>query len=162
VACRACTLFLKTADQREKAMLVNQILKLKGSAEVATIPPTAPLHEAVGQLANRRFGALVVSEGEGVVAGILSERDIVRGLGTVGPAALDQPVSELMTSRVETCTPTDSTDSLMSRMTEGRFRHMPVVEHGRMVGLLSIGDVVKARMFEIEEENRAMASMLHG
>ena len=86
----------------------------------------------------------------------------MRALGRSGSGCLTMAVGELMTAPVETCTPKDSADAILGRMTEGRFRHMPVVEDGRMIGLISIGDVVKARIAEIEQENRAMASMLSG
>ncbi|MGF1447166.1 MAG: CBS domain-containing protein [Pikeienuella sp.] len=143
-------------------MNVKQILNLKGSRTVATIPPTARVHEATRTLAGKGYGALVVSDGEGAVDGILSERDIVRGLGTEGAACLEKPVTSLMTVKVETCAPNESVLSVMERMTAGRFRHMPVVEGGKMVGILSIGDVVKARILQIEEENSQMQTMLHG
>jgi len=143
-------------------MNVIQILKLKGSSDVETIAPTTPLSEAAKILAEKRFGSLLVIEGEAEIAGILSERDIVRGLGTEGRSVLDRPVSALMTTAVESCRPADSAHSVMERMTAGRFRHMPVVDGGRIVGLLSIGDVVKARIREIEDENAAMSGMLSG
>ncbi|MEM9145581.1 MAG: CBS domain-containing protein [Pseudomonadota bacterium] len=143
-------------------MNVTQILKLKGSAEVETINPRATVREAAATLGEKSFGALVVSHGDGTVSGILSERDIVRGLGRVGASVLEKPVSSLMTADVQTCAPNESSDAVLERMTAGRFRHMPVIEHGRMVGFLSIGDVVKARLFEMQEENTAMQTMLHG
>jgi CBS domain-containing protein len=105
---------------------------------------------------------LVVSASGNDIAGIISERDIVRALGQKAGGCLSMPVSGLMTKAVETCAPSDTADSLLERMTTGRFRHLPVVEDGRMVGLLSIGDVVKARVTEIERENAAMADMLSG
>lgn len=143
-------------------MNVKQMLSLKASGAVETIAPTARVAEAAAVLGAKRFGALVVSHGDGTVSGILSERDIVRGLGEFGAQALDKPVSALMTAKVETCTLADNSDTVMNVMTTGRFRHLPVIENGRMVGLLSIGDVVKARILEIEEENIQMQTMLHG
>ncbi len=143
-------------------MNVKQILSLKGSTAVATIAPTATVKEAAQVLGAKRYGALVVSHGDGTVSGILSERDIVRGLGLDGAGCLDKPVSSLMTQKVETCAPNESVLSVMGRMTEGRFRHMPVMEGGAMVGILSIGDVVKARILQMEEENIQMQTMLHG
>lgn len=142
-------------------MQAAQILKLKGSSEVATIAPDATIADAVKMLSEKKIGALVVSRGDDV-AGIISERDIVRHLGQTGPSVLSMKVAEQMTGEVECCAPTDRANSLLERMTRGRFRHMPVLEDGRMVGLLSIGDVVKARMDEIESENQAMAGMLSG
>ena len=144
-------------------MKVSVILQKKGSDEVATIAPEATVREAVGLMSNRRIGALVVSPGHGVINGILSERDVVDRLGAEGPGILDQPASELMTSDVETCTNDDTAIGVLGRMTRGRFRHLPVVDDGgRMIGILSIGDVVKARLEEMEAENRAMAEMLSG
>jgi len=143
-------------------MLVSNILSLKGSNTVETITPDASVAEAASVLAARRIGAVVVSTGDGNISGILSERDIVRALAREAGGCLTMSVSALMTAGVETCSPAESSDSLLERMTSGRFRHMPVVEDGRMVGLLSIGDVVKARIEEIVQENAAMAGMLSG
>ncbi len=142
-------------------MKVSVILQKKGSMEVATIEPTAAASDAVRELSRRRIGALVVTAGGGEIAGIVSERDIVRRLGEEGPGALARPVSEIMTRTVQTCTAEDTAFHLLDRMTEGRFRHMPVIgSDARMEGILSIGDVVKARLEEIEAENAAMADML--
>ena len=142
-------------------MKVSVILQKKGSTEVATIAPTAAASEAVRELSRRRIGALVVTSERGRIAGIISERDIVRRLGEEGPGALARPVSEIMTTTVQTCSPDDTAYDLLGRMTEGRFRHMPVMgADDRMDGILSIGDVVKARLEEIEAENAAMADML--
>ena len=143
-------------------MNVRQILKMKGSATVATTHAEATIGDAVAELAEKRYGALVVIGSGGEIAGILSERDVVRGLARHAGGCLDMPVGKLMTADVMTCTPSDSAVSVLQRMTTGRFRHMPVVEEGRMTGLLSIGDVVKARMQEMEEENQAMQGMLSG
>jgi len=138
------------------------ILKLKGSTAVETVTPETHVAAAAARLAERRIGALVVTAPGGGIAGILSERDIVRVLAREAGGCLTMPVSKLMTETVETCTPDENSNSVLERMTTGRFRHMPVVDKGRMVGLLSIGDVVKARITEIEEENAAMAGMLSG
>ena len=143
-------------------MNVTHILKLKGSSTVETISPDTSVATASAILAEKRFGALVVSVSGTDIAGILSERDIVRALAREAGGCLTMPVSKLMTEKVETCTPMEKADSVLVRMTEGRFRHMPVTEDGEMVGLLSIGDVVKARMTEIEQENAAMVGMLSG
>ena len=143
-------------------MNVTHILKLKGSSTVETITPETSVAAASAILAEKRFGALVVSVSGKDIAGILSERDIVRALAREAGGCLTMPVSKLMTEQVETCAPADKADSVLARMTEGRFRHMPVLEGGEMIGLLSIGDVVKARMTEIEQENAAMATMLSG
>jgi CBS domain-containing protein len=142
-------------------MKVSVILQKKGSFEVATIDPTFSTSDAVKELSQRKIGALVVTTGAGEIAGILSERDIVRRLGEEGPSALARPVSEIMTTTVQTCTSDDTAFELLGRMTQGRFRHLPVLDaEGRMGGILSIGDVVKARLEEIEAENAAMADML--
>ena len=126
-------------------MTVKAILSRKGG-DVVTIAPTASLTVAVKLLAERRIGAVVVTGPENRVAGILSERDIVRMLSERGPAALDDTVGAVMTRKVTTCTEADTIVSLMERMTAGKFRHLPVVEQGRLVGVISIGDVVKYRM----------------
>ena len=142
-------------------MKVSVILQKKGSAEVATIDPGAPTSDAVREMSRRRIGALVVLSAGGEIAGIVSERDIVRHLGEEGASALARPVSEIMTTTVQTCVQDDTAYHLLGSMTEGRFRHMPVIgTDGRMAGILSIGDVVKARLEEIEAENAAMADML--
>ena len=143
-------------------MNVTQILKLKGSSTVETISPESSVASAAATLSEKRFGALVVSATGTDIAGIISERDIVRALAREAGGCLTMPVSKLMTEQVETCAPAERADSVLARMTEGRFRHMPVIADGEMVGLLSIGDVVKVRMTEIEQENAAMVGMLSG
>jgi CBS domain-containing protein len=136
-------------------MNVAAILAAKGT-EVVSITPERTLAEAVALLAGKRIGALVVSRGGGAIAGILSERDIVRALSRAGAAALAASVADYMTADVMTTERDEPMPSLMERMTEGRFRHMPVVEDGRVVGIVSIGDVVKHRVAEIEAEAHAM------
>ena len=136
-------------------MTVKAILSRKGG-DVVTIAPTATLSAAVKLLAERRIGAIVITGPEDRVAGILSERDIVRMLAERGPAALDDNVAAVMTRKVTTCTEADTIAVLMERMTEGKFRHLPVVEQGRLVGVISIGDVVKWRVGEIEQESAAL------
>ncbi len=143
-------------------MNVTHILNQKGSSTVETISPESSVAAAAATLAEKRFGALVVSVTGSDIAGILSERDIVRALAREAGGCLTMPVSKLMTEQVETCAPAETANSVLERMTAGRFRHMPVTEDGEMVGLLSIGDVVKARMTEIEQENAAMVGMLSG
>jgi CBS domain-containing protein len=143
-------------------MNVAAILKQKGRA-VATIPPTLTLIEAAGRLAERRIGSLVVVDGRGEIAGILSERDIVRALAEVGAACLTRQVTEAMTRQVVTCQECDTLDELMAMMTAHRFRHVPVVAEGDLVGIVSIGDVVKHHVAEIEMEATAMrAYIAHG
>lgn len=136
-------------------MTVKIILSAKG-AEVITIGPTTNVAEAVKLLAERRIGALVVVGAEQSVVGIISERDIVQALAARGAAALDLPLTEVMTRKVATCIPSDTITSIMGRMTDGKFRHVPVVEQGRLTGIVSIGDVVKKRLEEMEHEQAAL------
>ena len=136
-------------------MTVKAILSRKGR-DVVTIAPTANLSEAVKLLAERRIGAVVVTGADNHVAGILSERDIVRALGERGAAALGDNVAAVMTRKVTTCTETDTISGIMERMTTGKFRHVPVVEQGRLSGVISIGDVVKFRVEEIVRESDAL------
>jgi CBS domain-containing protein len=136
-------------------MNVEHILSEKGH-EVLTIAPQTPLKEAARILSERRIGALVVSDSGSPVLGILSERDIVRALAAGGGAALDDPVSRYMTAKVVTCTRRSPINDLMETMTNGKFRHVPIVENGQLVGIVSIGDIVKFRVAEIEGESRAL------
>jgi CBS domain-containing protein len=136
-------------------MFVRNIL-LGRCGNVVTIEPTADLTAAVRRLAERRIGALVILGADHRIVGILSERDIVRVLAELGPAALHEPVGQVMTRDVKTCSEDDTVESLMGRMTTGRFRHMPVVEQGKLVGIVSVGDVVKNRVEEIEREAAAL------
>ncbi|PCJ58907.1 MAG: histidine kinase [Rhodospirillaceae bacterium] len=129
-------------------MTVARIIKQKGTDTVSVRPDT-PLTEAIQLLSKNNIGALVVSEDGFSVAGILSERDIIRGLAKSGAAFLEQPVRTLMTSAVKTCSPQDTTMNLLARMTEQRIRHMPVVEDDHLAGIVSIGDVVKLRLDDL-------------
>lgn len=142
-------------------MLVKQILTNK-PAGVITIAPGATLREAVELLAARRIGALVVSGDGRRVAGILSERDIVRELGRRGADCLDDSVERVMTRAIYSCAPEDRADEVLGVMTQRRFRHMPVVEGGAMVGFISIGDVVAARLAELQMETEALTGMIMG
>jgi len=142
-------------------MLVSQILKSKAGG-VVTIAPGATLREAVDLLAARRIGALVVSSDGAAVKGILSERDVVRELGRAGPACLDARVDSVMTRAIYGCAPTDTTDSVLETMTNRRFRHMPVMQGAVMVGFISIGDVVAARLAELQMEKDALTGMIMG
>lgn len=143
-------------------MNVRQILAQKPVHAVATIKASATLLEAAGALAAKKIGALVVSESGDSVDGIISERDIVRRLASDGQSCLSLTVADAMVRKVTTCAPSDTTNSVMQRMTEGRFRHLPVVEDGKLTGVVSIGDAVKARIEEIEHENQAMEDMIKG
>ena len=142
-------------------MLVRQILNSKG-AEVVTIAPSATLAEAVDLLAARRIGAVVVSADGRAPRGILSERDIVRELGKRGTACLGETVDSVMTRAVFACAPDDSADRVLETMTARRFRHMPVMDQGVMIGIISIGDVVAARLSELELERSALTGMIMG
>ena len=136
-------------------MTVKAILSLKGS-EVTTIQPSASLASAAKVLAERRIGALVVMDSAGRIAGILSERDIVRALAERGVAALDGRLDEVMTRSIVTCTEAITVSEIMKRMTAGKFRHLPVVESGRLVGIVSIGDIVKYRLAAMQGETKSM------
>jgi CBS domain-containing protein len=136
-------------------MTVRAILTFKGR-DCVTISPDATLGEAARVLSQKRIGAVVITGAERRVAGILSERDIVHAVATNGAAALEQPVSSAMTREVVTCSEEETIPNLMQRMTSGRFRHIPVVERGRLAGIVSIGDVVKYRLAELEREHEAL------
>jgi CBS domain-containing protein len=136
-------------------MTVKTILGHK-SRDVVTIQPTATLAEAAGLLAERRIGAVLVLGIEDRVAGILSERDIVRALAERGGAVLGERVDQVMTRKVFTCSENDTVAQVMEQMTAGKFRHVPVVDDGCLVGIISIGDVVKHRLHEIESESEAL------
>jgi CBS domain-containing protein len=132
-------------------MLVKNILAEKGG-EVVTMRPQETLGEAVAVLAKRRIGAVVVTKEDGQIAGILSERDIVRILANEGPDALHKPLTSAMTAKVKVCHENNSINDVMEIMTAGRFRHLPVERDGALVGIISIGDVVKKRMEQVEHE----------
>jgi CBS domain-containing protein len=136
-------------------MTVKAILSVKGT-DVFTIEPTATLAGAAKLLAERKIGALVVTGPDRRVIGIVSERDIVQELAAQGTASLDLPLTDIMTRNVMTCSTGDTISSVMERMTNGKFRHLPVVEQGRLAGLVSIGDVVKHRLREMESEQSAL------
>jgi CBS domain-containing protein len=136
-------------------MLVSHILSVKGR-EVATIAPEKTLADAARALTRRRIGALIVCTGEGKVAGIVSERDIVGALSVDGAVALDRPVRGYMTSEIATCAEGDAVEDIMETMTNGRFRHVPVMKDGALVGIVSIGDVVKSRIEDAVHEAKAL------
>lgn len=142
-------------------MLVSDILKTKGT-NVVTVAPDTPVGTAVATLAEKRIGCIVVTTDGGTLAGILSERDVVRVLAEQGGDVLDEPVSALMTAKVVTCAPSQSIAAVMEMMTSGRFRHVPVLQDGRLAGMISIGDVVKFRLEETEEEVRQLAAYVAG
>lgn len=143
-------------------MTVKRILQHKGDHGVVTVPPGTLVSEAAALLSERRIGTVVVSPDGKRAAGILSERDIVRAVAKEGAAALDRPVDDLMTRRLETCPIDERADRVLQRMTEGRFRHMPVVEGEEMIALISLGDVVKMRLDEVRAERDALEDMVMG
>ncbi len=143
-------------------MLVHQILKSKPNQAIITVAPGAAVSEAAETMSQKRIGALVVSEDGETPLGILSERDIVRELGKRGPGSLSDRVEQMMTRDLVTCTAEEDAQSVLIKMTEGRFRHLPVLAGKRMIGLISIGDVVKARLSELAMENEALEGMIMG
>ncbi len=136
-------------------MNVREILSVKGR-EVVTIDPNANLATAAKVLAERRIGALVVTGPEDRIVGILSERDIVTALAKCGIDALETKITKVMTRKITTCSLSDTISSIMESMTAGKFRHVPVVEQGRLAGIISIGDVVKHRLMEMENDQAAL------
>ncbi|MDI6027565.1 CBS domain-containing protein [Corticibacterium sp. UT-5YL-CI-8] len=132
-------------------MTVKAILEKKGH-DVYTLGPNEPLMAAVKILADHRIGALVVTNGDRKIIGILSERDVVRVLGKEGPAALEKSVRDVMTPKVKICNENHTVNELMEIMTQGRFRHLPVEKEGYLDGIVSIGDIVKRRIEDVERE----------
>jgi CBS domain-containing protein len=141
---------------------VSQILKSKSDDAVITVPPTMLISEAARLLSEKRIGTVVISRDGRKADGILSERDIVREIGARGVGCLTDQVDKYMTSKLVTCTMGERADGVLQKMTDGRFRHMPVVEDGMLVGLISLGDVVKARLTELAMEKDALEGMIMG
>ncbi|WP_029074856.1 CBS domain-containing protein [Kaistia adipata] len=139
-------------------MTVAAILSRKGR-EVVTVAVDRSIADVIHMLAEYRIGAVVVADDGGRILGIVSERDVVRALAR-GPGALDGVVASIMTAKVVTCRDHDTINEVMARMTEGRFRHLPVVEDGRLAGIVSIGDVVKARIEQVEREADEMRAYI--
>jgi CBS domain-containing protein len=135
-------------------MTVRSILNTKGH-QIMSVEPDANMTAAIKLLGEKKIGAVLVMS-QSRLEGILSERDIVRVLGERGAGALDEPVSSVMTHKVVTCKETDTVAELMEMMTTGKFRHLPVVDNGKVVGLISIGDIVKRRVQEYETEQEAL------
>ena len=140
-------------------MFVSDILSQKGNA-IFTVAPAASVAEVSQQLSARRIGSVLVLDADGSVAGIVSERDLVKALARHGAKALELEARQVMTRDVVTCDPDDSIDRVMQTMTEGRFRHIPVVRRGQLLGLVSIGDVVKARLEETRHETEALKAYI--
>ena len=143
-------------------MLVQQILNSKASDAVVTVTPGTKIRDAAQILADKRIGTVVISASGDTADGILSERDIVRELAARGATCLSENVEAYMTSKLVTCTRADNADSVLKRMTDGRFRHMPVVEDGKLIGLITLGDAVKARLSELAMEKDALEGMIMG
>jgi CBS domain-containing protein len=140
-------------------MFVSDILAQKGGL-VFSVTPGTSVAQLSQQLSTRRIGSMLVLDGEGAVAGIISERDLVRALASHGAKAMELEARQVMTRDVVTCDPDDSIDQVMQTMTSGRFRHLPVVRHGELLGLVSIGDVVKARLEETKHETEALKAYI--
>jgi CBS domain-containing protein len=140
-------------------MFAHEILGRKGS-DVATVTPESSIAAAIGMLRDHNVGALVVSADGRAVAGIISERDVVRHLADEGAAVLDRQVSELMNTDVAACSPDDHVDALMNLMTERRIRHLPVLVDGALAGLVSIGDIVKSRVDELEAAEKQLVEYI--
>lgn len=143
-------------------MLVSQILKSKQLHDIVTVPPTMTVSEAARILSEKGIGTVVVSSSGDTADGILSERDIVREIGARGAGCLTHTVSTLMTSKLVTCSANDLADEVLKKMTEGRFRHMPVLDGEKLTGIISLGDVVKARLMELSMEKDALEGMIMG
>jgi CBS domain-containing protein len=140
-------------------MIVGMILETKGR-NVVTIGARATIGEAVAELGARKIGAIVVVEGIDRIVGIISERDVVRAVAQKGADVLSEPVGSIMTREVMTCSDQETINEVMTRMTRGRFRHLPVAKQGRLTGIISIGDVVKARIEEVEREAEEMRAYI--
>ena len=141
-------------------MKINDVLRSKSGQDIITISPDATVRDLLALLSQHNIGAVIVSGDGSAVDGIVSERDVVRNLHG-NDDLLDEPVREIMTSVVQTCEPGADVDDLMAQMTEHRIRHVPVVDDGRLVGVVSIGDVVKSRITQLEFERDQLDSYLH-
>lgn len=143
-------------------MRVKQILGRKDSVEVITLPPFAKVADAAQLLSEKKIGAVIISSDNRKPLGIVSERDIVRELGRRGPESLQDSVEDLMTRDLVCCEPNENSKQILTKMSDGRFRHMPVMEDDMMIGIVSIGDVVKARLSELAMERDALKDMVMG
>lgn len=142
-------------------MIVSEILAQKGR-DVFTTSSDSTISDVADVLAARKIGAAIVLDGSNKVCGIASERDIVREIAKSGSASLDQSISSCMTTKVVSCSEKDSVDTLMEKMSQGRFRHLPVIENEKLVGLISIGDVVKIKIEQAEHEAEEMKRYIAG
>lgn len=143
-------------------MQVQQVLKSKSTDGVFTVLPNTKVSEAAKILSDKGIGTVLISQDGHSPDGILSERDIVRELSRSGSGCLTQTVDQYMTRKLVTCSPTSNTREVLNQMTEGRFRHMPVLEDGKLVGVISLGDVVKAQMAKLAMEKDALEGMIMG
>jgi len=143
-------------------MLVQQILTSKSGESVVTVKPGSTLSQAAKVLSEKRIGAIIISKDGTTVAGILSERDIVRELGQRGIACMEDKVDTVMTVKIVGCSKADTAVDVLQKMSDGRFRHMPVMEGDKMIGLISIGDAVKARLSELSMAKNALEGMIKG
>jgi CBS domain-containing protein len=143
-------------------VIVQEILKGKKNDGVITVAPGTSVEKAAGVLSENRIGSVVISDDGKTFSGILSERDIVRELGKRGTSCMADKVDDMMTKLIETCELGEQAESVLTRMTEGRFRHMPVMQDGTMIGIITIGDVVKARLTELAMEKAALEGMIMG
>jgi CBS domain-containing protein len=157
-ALQAITLVIELTEPERIAMRISDLLRSKGTA-VATVEPQTTVKALLSGLAEHNVGAMVVIGPEGI-AGIVSERDVVRRLNDHGTDLLDKPVSEIMTKMVASCVPEDSVDDLSRLMTERRIRHVPVLVDGKLAGIISIGDVVKNRMQELEKSQEQLEAYI--
>ena len=143
-------------------MLIGQILEAKPSQVVFRISQNATVSDAVDSLAAKGVGALLVSEDGKSIDGIISERDIIREIGSTGAECLTRPVHSVMTSKITSCSTSDSAEQALQLMTQGRFRHLPVMRDDELIGMISIGDVVKARIDEVQTEKGHLEDMIRG
>ena len=143
-------------------MHVRDILSTKQIGKILSVATSDTVSKAAELLSEMRIGAVIVRDAGNELDGILSERDIVREIGRRGVECMSDKVSVLMTTNVKSCSPTDTTQEVMQMMSDGRFRHMPVMEEGKLIGVISIGDVVAARIKEVQFENDSMAEMIAG
>jgi CBS domain-containing protein len=148
--------------EREESMLVSQILKSKSDDSVVTVAPGTTVAQTAEILSSRRIGAVIVSPDGKRVSGIVSERDIVREIGRRGMTCMSDTVDSIMTSNIVGCRREEQANDVLQKMTDGRFRHMPVMDGSQMVGFISIGDVVKARLTELAMEKDALEGMIKG
>ncbi len=142
-------------------MKISRILNTKGR-DVTTVAEDRPVLEVVADLRRRGIGAVVVVDGDGTVAGIVSERDIVNAVADYGERLKDLTVRDLMTTGIAMCSPDDDVNDVMRQMSGGRFRHVPVIENGDLAGIISMRDLVRARMDELERETEALQHYISG